>query len=479
MKEIIDIVTHIRQFESMGSLLGWDQEVVMPQKSANQRSDLRAALAGHINSLWKNPRLKTLLEETHSPEEKRMLKAIQREWRHHCCLDQKLVEALSKATSKGFVNWQTSRENNFFEPFASSLKEIVSLSMELSQSLGFSENPYDAHLDLYDPGLTAQTIDPIFDSLKKWTIEWLKNHKQEALPPLAQNFPEKNQRELSQWLLQALAIDPDRTRLDTAPHPFCSTINIDDVRLTTKYLPNDPFFAFYSTLHEAGHGIYELNLPAKWQKTHLGDANFLTVHESQSRFFEIMLGHHPLFTERMYKEFTKAFPEWRASEKEFYQRIYHVHPGYIRIASDPISYNLHVILRFEIEKSLFNGSLAVDDLQDAWNDKVKEYLGLDAPKTLAQGCFQDIHWSHGSFGYFPTYTLGNLFAAGLFESAQKAVPTLENDLSNGTFTPVKEWLAEKIHRHGRFYSTQELILQATGAPLSAEPFQRWVSSFYQ
>ena len=468
----------------------------MPAAGANFRGDQLAYLASHTNQLWKDPELADLIAEhidlkTGLPTavlqsadhaHKQFWIETWREHRKQTATPTALAEALAKVTSKAFTAWQESCQSNKLHPFSGALQEVLDLSKELATVLRTDPGAslYDVHLDLYETGQTAVGVQKLFDPLKKWTLAFLeKIPKGEAQKHLKYSYSLPLQEKLCNLVFEWLQLPRDKMRLDSAPHPFCCTIHHDDVRITTRYHLDRPLAALEATLHEAGHALYELGLPAKWYGTPVGESSSLTVHESQSRLFEVMFGCSPAFLGFLHRTISEIEPQYSDSVQDLIRETHQVHPGYIRINADPITYNLHVILRFEIEKALFDGQLSLADLPAAWNEKVTQYLGLPAPTHLKDGCFQDIHWAHGSFGYFPTYTKGNLLAAQIYQTLGTALPNLQELLSQGEFAPMISWLRTHVHQLGKFYTTDEIAQKATGQPIGIDALVHFLEKNYQ
>lgn len=480
---LLEKLRRIDQFNKISAVLGWDQEVYMPQGGSSFRADQLACLAIHINQLWKDPLLKELLSNfvdlefgsALNPqlpfEEKRFWEELWIDYRRQTAIPEKLAEAHAKACAISIETWQESIAQNNPHPFSTSLKELIHLSRELAHAIGDPKQKslYDVHLDLYERGQKTETLTPAFEQLKKWTIHFLRNRNKPVIqsPPLSIALQEKLSLLATQWL----QLPPDKTRLDKAPHPFCTTLGPSDIRITTRYREGHPLSSFFSTLHEGGHALHALYLPEKWSCFPVGERSpSLSVDESQSRLFEIMFGHSRPFLSFVGQELKKIDPKTPYSPELLYQITHQVHPSYIRVEADPVTYNLHIILRFEIERDLFSEALSVEDLPDAWNEKIESYLGLKAPAQLKDGCFQDIHWAHGAFGYFPTYTRGNLLAAQIYTKLDQIFPDLSSLLAKGEFKPIIQWLAEHIHSQGRFYTTDEIAQRTTGSLITPDAF---------
>jgi carboxypeptidase Taq len=355
------------------------------------------------------------------------------------------------------------------------------MNRQKADILGFGDHPYDALLEGYEPCMSTARVGLIFDALQKELKALLK--KISSAKPVDASFlqkpvAEETQLSLGRLILSKLPMDPAYTRLDLSSHPFSLALHPHDSRITTRIIPNAFMSNLFSILHEAGHSFYEMGLPTQHWGTPLGDFVSLSIHESQSRWWETLIGRSLAFWKFFYPNLQKELPFLKKiSLSHFYRGINQVQPSLIRVEADEVTYCLHVILRFEIEKLLISGKLAVSDLPDAWNGKMKEFFGI-VPKTDAQGCMQDIHWSLGDFGYFPTYALGNICAAHFFSAFAKQHPNWEDRVAKGDLAFVRDWLKEKIHRHGRTYQTDELAKKVTGKPLSEAAYCAYLKKKY-
>ena len=340
--------------------------------------------------------------------------------------------------------------------------------------MGYSKSPYDALMDEYEPGFTCEQAEELFDQLKEFLVPFIQAIKSSRVKIdskfLSKKYSLKKQSEFVLFVIQKMGFDLDCGGLSETAHPFCQNLHPSDVRLSTRYDENDFVNqALLSAIHEAGHGLYEQGLKEEYFGTPLGEAVSLGIHESQSRLWEIQVGRSMYFWNYFYPKLKKLFPGnlKTKSFSSFYKAINHVSPGFIRCDADEVTYNLHVALRFEIERELIEGNLSVDELPSVWNRKMKEYFGLDVLDD-AKGVLQDIHWSCGLFGYFPTYTLGNVYATQIFRAAQKQIPTLDYEIGMGRMLELREWLRMNIHIHGEMYLPEHLILRVTGEKPSAE-----------
>ena len=477
-----ELITRCREasvFGSVMSVLGWDQRTYMPQGGTQHRAGQLALLAGMEHALTTAPRIGELLaclESGPPPEDSTGVEAvnvreIRRAYDRAVKLPRGLVEELSKTTSQAYDVWVAARKENDFETFRPWLEKIVGLVQQKADALGWKASRYDALLDGYEPGATAASIQEVFTPLGRELSELVGRITTSGKRPpqriLHSEYPVDAQQEFCKEASAAIGFDYGAGRLDVTTHPFCSGIGPGDTRLTTRYNPENLSDAFFGTLHEAGHGIYAQGLDAAHYGTPMGDAVGLGIHESQSRLWENFVGRSRPFWKFYMPRVRKFFPRalGRVGLEEFYFAVNDAKPSFIRVEADEATYNLHIMLRFELERALLEGDLRAADVPGAWNERFKKLLGLKVPDD-ARGCLQDVHWSGGGIGYFPTYTLGNLYAAQFFDAARSALDGLEEQLAQGEFGPLKRWLNLKIHRQGMRYRSQSLCEIVTGRPLS-------------
>jgi carboxypeptidase Taq len=485
----------IHNYQSILSLLHWDLETYMPSGSISARSEQIAQLSSLIHDEKTSRSYKNLLEKivslkTGKPKSVNYTatqKLIIREWRKDFLRASKLpssfVKEFSQITSEASQVWAIARKENNFKLFLPFLEKIISMSRQKAEIYGFTDHPYDALIECYEPCMTAKRLTSIFNGLQKELKNLLK--KIGSAKPIDAKFLNKKasdqvQTEIGHWIAGAMPIDQGYTRLDISSHPFSIALHPRDSRITTRILPNSFMSNVYSILHEAGHSMYEMGLPVENWGTSLCEAASLSVHESQSRWWETLLGKNLSFWKHYYPQLKKKIPSIlkNVSLDQFYRAINQVKPSFIRVEADEVTYCLHVVLRFEIEKQLISGTLAPIDLPAAWNAKFKELFGIFPPSDK-EGCLQDIHWSLGDFGYFPTYALGNLLAAQLFGTFSKEHTDWEKRLEKGELEFVRGWLKENIHQQGRAFSLDELTKKITGKPLSEEAYCRYLKKKYE
>jgi carboxypeptidase Taq len=492
-QQLVEKSKTIAGYTSVLNLLHWDQETYMPSGAISPRSDQISQISALIHGEITSPAFKNLLERlvhmgSGKPKAKHLKKyqhVVLREWhRDHCRavkLPSSFIKNFSQVTSEASQIWAVAKKSNNFKLFAPFLSKIVKLNQEKANILGFNDHIYDALLENYEPCVTSARVSHIFGGLQKELVALLakiKKAKQIDARFLQKPMKEETQRELAHYFASQMPIDPAFSRLDVSSHPFSMALHPHDSRITTRFVPNLFMSNIFSVLHESGHSMYEMGLPLEHWGTPLCEAASLSVHESQSRWWETLIGRSLPFWKRYYPILQKKVPHLRSiSLDRFYRSINRVAPSFIRVEADEVTYGLHVILRFEIEKQLISGSLSVSDLPEAWNAKFKELFGLTPPDD-ASGCLQDIHWSLGDFGYFPTYALGNLLAAQFFSTFEKKHPDWATRVQKGDLAFIREWLRQNIHRWGRTYYTDELIKKVTGKPLSEAPYCHYLKTKY-
>lgn len=487
-KEKLIELAHIK---SALCVLSWDKEVYMPEEGNSQRAETMAYLAGDLHEKFLSPEFSELLEEAEklsktdalSDEEKAMVREVSREFAREKKMPLEFVKELVQVTSVAHIHWVNAREKNDFKIFLPHLKKIVELKRKEADLVGFTHSPYDALLDTYEPHLTSEEVSLVFSDLKKFLVPFIARIKSSNIktdPKILQgDFGIQKQEYFGKMVAEKMGFSFKAGRLDTSAHPFTIGSYPTDVRITTRYDRHNIFQSLSSIIHETGHALYEQGMLLENFGTPLGESVSLGIHESQSRVWENLVGRSRPFWNYFYPILQKEFPAPFASIsfEDFYRNMNHVGPSLIRTDADEVTYNLHIILRFEIEKGLIEGNIAVEDLPAVWNQKMKESLGIDVPGD-DMGVLQDIHWSHGSFGYFPTYTLGNLYSAQFYEAAKRDIFDLEPEISRGEFSHFRAWLKKNIHIHGKLYSASELVKNATGEELNSTHFINYIKKKY-
>ena len=484
LRERLAVVSHLSQ---TSALLSWDQSTHMPPGGAEARGRQMATLArlGHQHAT--DPALVELVAGLESDglegDELALVRETRRMLDRALKMPPDLVAAMTRQRVRGRQVWERARREDDFAAFAPELRAMIGLTREQAAALNPEAPAYDVLHDLYERGSSAAQVEAVFGPLRDEIVDLARAiHESEVRPDtsvLRRDFPEGAQEAFAVETVRAMGYDFERGRIDRTAHPFATTIGPGDVRITTRY--QRPFLpsALFGTIHEAGHGMYTQNLPAEHADTPLGASVSLAIHESQSRLWENLIGRSRAFWEGAYPRLRAAFPGTLDDVPldVFVAAVNDVRPSLIRVEADEVTYHLHVMLRFELERALVEGSLEVDDLPAAWAEKSRELLGIEPPDDR-DGCLQDVHWSWGMFGYFPTYSLGTLASVQLWEAMARDLGDLEELVRGGRFAPILEWLVEHVHRHGSRFSPQELLERATGAPLSAEPYLRYVRAKY-
>jgi len=491
LKELSGKITTL---EAIGAVLSWDQETYMPSGAIEARSEQLALLNGIIHKEKTSSSYKKALSalvdlstgECQQPHASLEVRAAAREWRRNFIRDAKLpsafVKKFSLCTSASLHAWDEAKKKNNFSLFKPHLEKIVTLSRKKASLLGYANHPYDALLDLYDPGLTVEKLTPLFAALKEALIILFNkiSEKHKTVKNLQGTFPLDLQKKLGTFLLDTMGFNEKTSRLDLSSHPFCIGIHPDDIRMTTRIDPLYPTHGIYSVIHEGGHGLYHQNLPSEYYGTPLCESASCGMDESQSRLWETMIGRGKHFCSFLYPKLKEIFPSNFSSfsEEDFYRFVNKVSPSEIRVEADEVTYSLHIILRFEMEKALMEGSLRVADVPSVWNQKMKEMLGI-TPSSDRAGCLQDIHWAMGGIGYFPGYTVGNLFAAQIFTTLRKTFPEMNKKIAVGDFSFLRDWLSENIHSFGKIYTPEELIVKATGKPLGSDDYIAYLKEKFE
>lgn len=475
--ELIQRVREASVLASCGSVLGWDESTYMPRNGSGWRGEQMALLARLGHEMITAPRVGELLAGLNGAalDEGRAanVREIRRAYDRAVKVPAALVEELARVTTLAQTAWRDARKGSDFALFRPPLERIVALLREKADAIGHGGNRYDALLDEFEPGATAAEVTAVFAALRADLVPLMRAIKESGRTPdrtiLTREFPVDRQRFFGESAAAALGFDFDSGRLDVSVHPFCSGIGPGDCRITTRYSTNHFNESFFGVLHETGHAIYEQGLPAEHAGTPLGTATSLGIHESQSRLWENQVGRSRPFWEHFLPRAQQAFTALRDVTLDAWLfAINDVQPSFIRVEADETTYNLHIVLRFELEQALLSGDLAVADLPGAWNDAFEAMLGL-RPDCDAKGCLQDIHWSFGGLGYFPTYTLGNLYAAQFMAAARRDLSGLDDDFRRGEFVRLKRWLNEKVHAHGGRYHADDLCRRVTGSGLDHRP----------
>jgi len=467
-----DLMAQERDTQALAQVagrLGWDQETMMPRGAAEQRSEETGAMQAVLHARRCDPRRGDLLAEAEAQVSDEVARAqlhhIRRDYDRATLVPGDLAVALARLTSRAQGQWAEARAGDDYAAFAPVLAEVIRLKREEAAAVARGRDLYDALIDDFEPDMTAARLDAMFSEMRPRLVDLRARALERDWPALDAHFDEQAQLRLSRELARNFGYDFARGRLDMAVHPFSSGSG-EDVRITTRVAEHDPFNCLYSTIHEVGHACYEQGIDPEYRLTPLGQGVSMGVHESQSRIYENQLGRSRAYTGWLFQRMRDTFGDFGVSDADtFYRAVNRVHRGYIRTEADEVQYNLHIMLRFDLEKALIAGDLSTDDLEAAWNDRFKADFGY-AVDRASNGVLQDVHWSVGLFGYFPTYSLGNVYAGCLYRAMRGAVPDLEVHLSRGDLGAATSWLRSQVQVHGGRFAPAEVIGRACGG---AEP----------
>jgi len=496
MKDSLEFIYKIQRelsnFGGIAALLGWDQKTYMPSRGNIERSNqlslisrlahekfISDELFNHVNKLTDLQNFEKL-EEKDKIVVARLKKDIEKARK----IPPEFVEKMSKTTTLAYTAWEKAREKAKFSLFSSHLEKIIELEKEYCGYIDLPGHPYNSLLDGYEEGMTVEKLRNEFGYLKTQLSEILQKITSSNVYRKQKKFDKKfdvgKQKEICSFIIKQLNLPNDRSRIDVSTHPFTISIGYDDIRFTTNYERKDPLFSFFSTVHEAGHALYELGLPkGKFKDTVISDAPSIGLHESQSRFWENIIARSGNFWNFIYPIFQKTFPEQLKDmdSKTWLKYINQVRPSFIRVEADELTYCLHVILRFELELELIGEQIKVSELPRLWNEKMKEMLEI-VPKNDREGVLQDMHWSTGDFGYFPTYAIGTIYASQLFKKLSHENPNIKQEIENGNFKNILKWLRENIHKHGRKNTAEEIIKNICSEGLNSKVFVKYLKDKY-
>jgi carboxypeptidase Taq len=478
-------MAEVNAFEAATALMDWDHQTYMPPAAGAARAAHVSILSRLLHEMLVSDETQRLAEEAAeeaaTDDEKALVRIVLRRLEKSTKIPASLVEEKSRVSSEAHEVWVQARANNDFAKFRPFLETIVELNRQEAEHLGYTDHIYDALTDLYEEGATKKGWDAMFDGIRQPMVDLVARIKE--APAIDNRFLFGDwdidaQRRFTEMIVEAIGFDMKRGRQDTAPHPFCTNFSVNDVRLTTRY---QEFLgsAIFGSLHEAGHGVYEQGSPQEWDRTPLSGGVSLGVHESQSRTWENIVGRSKAFWSRYLPELKRSFPGLPdLSLDDFYRAINRVEPSFIRVEADEVTYNLHIMVRFEIECGMLDRSLEVKDLPEVWNEKYRQYLGI-TPPTDSLGCLQDVHWSGGMIGYFPTYSMGNILSYQIWEQLQADLGDVDRLMADGQFAPILGWLQEKVYRQGSKYPPNELIHRVCGGPLDPKPYLSGITRKYE
>lgn len=474
-ERMVKLSSDIQLMNDTQALLSWDQEVLMPTKGGAYRAKQMSWLSGEAHRRFTDPVVGELISEIENEDLDEFKRANAREWRHQydraTALPVELVEKFASAQSVGKSLWAEARKKSDFSMFSEALSELVELNREQAELWGYEECSYDALLDRFERGARASNLEKVLGNLKRDLVPLVEEAL--SLEPFDQSLvkgdcPVEKQAAFNLEIAGDIGFDFEAGRIDTAVHPFCSGMAPFDTRLTTRYDPNDFRSSLYGVLHETGHGLYEQGLKADWHGQPVGSSVSLGVHESQSRLWENHVGRSPEFWKKWLGRASDYFPHLKGLTPEQMTRaVNQAEMSFIRVEADEVTYDLHVLLRFEIEKAIFDGEIEVADIPGEWNKRFEEMFGMTVPDD-SNGCLQDIHWSMGMFGYFPTYSLGNLNASHLYEAALASDATISAESARGNYQPLLKWMRKNIHEKGSLHLPNQLIEVAAGKAVTAE-----------
>jgi carboxypeptidase Taq len=486
------LVRKMKQYEEAISLLYWDMRTGAPKKGIETRSEVVGELStevfrmaisdemgGYLSFLHESGNFEELDETT-----RKMVIESKKDYERSKKIPPDKYQAYVVLTSQAESIWEEAKDANNFAMFQPYLEKIVIATNEFIELWGYEGDKYNTLLDMYEPGMTVAKLDQVFGALRDKAVPLLQAIQASPNQPersfLNQQFAKSKQKEFSLFILKQMHYDFDAGRLDETVHPFATGLNPGDVRITTRYLPDDVTSALFGTIHEGGHALYEQNISADLIGTNLCTGTSMGIHESQSRFWENVIGRSRAFWERYYGDLQQTFAGQLdgIDVDTFYRAINHIEPSLIRIEADELTYNLHIMIRYEIEKELINGAISVADLPQVWNTKYKEYLGV-TPASDSEGVLQDVHWSGGSFGYFPSYSLGNMYAAQITHTLKQQLPQFDEWIASGNLLPIKEWLTEHIYQYGKLLTPNEIITKVTGEELNPDYLVSYLEQKYK
>jgi carboxypeptidase Taq len=490
LKQLKALLAEVVDLNHVQALLGWDQQTYMPQEGSEARGNQLATLGRISHQKFTSDEIGKLLEDLEKEfegadsdsDDARLLKVTRHDYDQATRVPSEFVAEFAVVTAKAFEAWVEAKEKSDFSIFQQHLEKIVELNQRFVTFFPPADHPYDVLLDQFERGMKTADVREIFDALRPQQVELLRAIAEKPQVDdafLRTDYDEKKMWEFSELIAGKFGYDWERGRQDLAAHPFTTNFSINDVRITTRFEEENPTNMLFSTMHEVGHGLYELGIQQDYERTPLAGGASLGVHESQSRMWENLVGRSMPFWEHFYPEFQELFPSQLGDIDldTFYKGLNKVEPSLIRVNADEATYNMHIMLRLELEIAMIEGAIEVKDLPEIWNTKMEEYLGITPPND-AKGVLQDVHWSGGMMGYFSTYALGNLISLQLWEKIMADIPDLPEQFRAGKFDALLAWLREKIHVHGTKYEPQELIQKVTGSKIDSAPYVRYLREKY-
>lgn len=491
LEQFRHINTEIKQYEEALAVLYWDLRTGAPRKGMDTRSQVIGTLSAEMFARSTSQLLGTLLTELESEEvwnelsplDQILVKESRKDYDRSVKIPPALYQKYVILTAQAESKWEVCKEENDYDSFQPLLDEIITITNEMIDLWGVKATRYDTLLDQYEPGMTVAELDHIFGDLRDQLVPLAEKIAASPYQPrtdfLEQSFAVEQQKAYSKFILEQIGFDFEAGRLDESVHPFATGLNPGDVRITTRYLPNDVTSALFGTIHEGGHAMYEQNIAEELIGTTLCTGTSMGIHESQSRFWENVIGRSRPFWNAYYAELQSKFPQLASIDMDtFYRGNNVVKPQLIRIEADELTYNLHIIIRYEIEKMIFNEGLQAKDLPQVWNEKYEQYLGVTPPNN-AEGVLQDVHWSGGAFGYFPSYSLGNMYAAQFMNTLEQDMPDVWAKVEAGELHPIRDWLAERIYQYGKMKSPSELVQDITNEALNPQYLVEYLKNKYK
>jgi carboxypeptidase Taq len=488
LKQLKEILGEVSDLNHAASVLGWDQNVYMPSGGGEARGQQLATLGKIAQEKSTSDEVGALIEDlkgefsSGDSDEAALVRVAARNYDKAKRVPAEFIAEQAIVTTRAFEAWVEAKGKSDFSIFRPHLEKVVELVQRYVSFFPPADHPYDTLLDDYEPGMKTAEVQEIFNALRPKQVELIKNissAKQVKDAFLKKKYNEKKVWDFGEAIITQFGYDWSRGRQDKAPHPFETSFSVNDVRITNRFEENNPLSTLFSAMHEAGHAMYEQGINPAYERTSLANGTSLAVHESQSRMWENLVGRSLPFWEHFFPQIKKIFPSQLdgVNVKSFYKAINKVEPSLIRVNADEATYNLHIMLRLELEIGMVDGSMKVKDLPEIWNTKMKEYLGITPPND-AQGVLQDIHWSGGAIGYFSTYALGNLVSAQLWEQINKDIKDLDDQIRKGKFDALLGWLRGKIHVFGHKYDPQDLVQRVTGSKIDAAPYVRYLTGKY-
>jgi carboxypeptidase Taq len=485
--ELKERVAEIADLEAAGALLGWDQQVKMPPGGGEVRAEQLATLGRLAHEALTSDEVGRLLDrlapfeesQPYDSDEASLVRLVRRDWEKARRVPAELQGEIARAGSLAMPVWVKARQDSDFASFIPALRKNLELRRRYVECFDDYDEPYDVLLDDFEPSMKTAEVRAVFDRLKQEQVPLVARARAEGERPVRDaTFPVDRQQRFELKVIERFGFDPAEWRLDTAVHPFATSIGTSDIRLTTRY-SEDNLDGLFSTMHECGHGLYEHGVDAALERTPLAHGASLALHESQSRMWENLVGRSLSFWRCFYPELRTTYPEALdgVELEDWYRDVNWVEPSLIRVEADEATYNLHVILRFELEQELLADTIELEELPEVWNQRMEDYLGVRPPND-ALGVLQDMHWAVGAIGYFSTYALGNVVSAQLWEKVNAEIPDLQAQIEEGEFGQLAAWLREHLWRHGRKYLPNELIERITGGGLDPEPYLRYLQGKY-